>query len=114
LRLIVKIASRFDPLSPACLRALKKIADAGTRAQIPVTLCGELGGRPIEAMTLIGLGYRSLSMSPASIGPVKAMLIELHAASISQHLETLLDQSNGVATLRPQIENFAQSHGIPV
>jgi phosphotransferase system enzyme I (PtsP) len=108
------LASRFDPLSPACLRALKKIADAGTRAQIPVTLCGELGGRPIEAMTLIGLGYRSLSMSPASIGPVKAMLIELHAASISQHLETLLDQSNGVATLRPQIENFAQSHGIPV
>ena len=53
------LASRFDPLSPACLRALKKIADAGTRAQIPVTLCGELGGRPIEAMTLIGLGYRS-------------------------------------------------------
>jgi phosphotransferase system enzyme I (PtsP) len=108
------MAARFDPLSPACLRALKKIADAGTRAQIPVTLCGELGGRPIEAMTLIGLGYRSLSMSPASIGPVKAMLIELHAASIADHLETLLDQSNGVATLRPQIESFAQSHGIPV
>jgi phosphotransferase system enzyme I (PtsP) len=108
------MAARFDPLSPACLRALKTIVDAGTRAQIPVTLCGELGGRPIEAMTLIGLGYRSLSMSPASIGPVKAMLIELHAASIAGHLETLLDQSNGIATLRPQIESFAQSHGIPV
>lgn len=108
------MAARFDPLSPACLRALKTIADAGTRAQIPVTLCGELGGRPIEAMTLIGLGYRSLSMSPASIGPVKAMLIELDAASIAGHLETLLDQSNGIATLRPQIESFAQSHGIPV
>jgi phosphotransferase system enzyme I (PtsP) len=53
-------------------------------------------------------------MSPASIGPVKAMLIELHAASIAGHLETLLDQSNGIATLRPQIESFAQSHGIPV
>ena len=108
------MAARFDPLSPACLRALKKIAEAGTRTGIPVTLCGELGGRPIEAMTLIGLGYRSLSMSPASIGPVKAMLIELNAATIAEHLETLLDQSNGVATLRPQIESFAQSHGIPV
>lgn len=108
------MAARFDPLSPACLRALKKIAEAGTRMSIPVTLCGELGGRPIEAMTLIGLGYRSLSMSPASIGPVKAMLIELNAATIAENLEKLLDQSNGVATLRPQIESFAQSHGIPV
>lgn len=108
------MAARFDPLSPACLRALKKIADAGTRAGIPVTLCGELGGRPIEAMTLIGLGYRSLSMSPASIGPVKAMLIELKAAGITDHIDTLLEQSNGTPSLRPHIESFAQAHGIPV
>ncbi len=108
------MAARFDPLSPACLRALKKIADAGTRAGIPVTLCGELGGRPIEAMTLIGLGYRSLSMSPASIGPVKAMLIELKAAGIADHIDTLLDKSNGAPSLRPHIESFAQAHGIPV
>ncbi len=108
------MAARFDPLSPSCLRALKKIADAGTRAGIPVTLCGELGGRPIEAMTLIGLGYRSLSMSPASIGPVKAMLIELEAAGIANHIGTLLEKSNGVPSLRPQIESFAEANGIPV
>ena len=108
------MAARFDPLSPSCLRALKKIADAGARAGIPVTLCGELGGRPIEAMTLIGLGYRSLSMSPASIGPVKAMLIELEAAGIANHIGTLLEKSNGAPSLRPQIESFAQANGIPV
>jgi phosphotransferase system enzyme I (PtsP) len=108
------MAARFDPLSPSCLRALKKIADAGSRAGIPVTLCGELGGRPIEAMTLIGLGYRSLSMSPASIGPVKAMLIELEAAGIANHIGTLLEKSNGAPSLRPQIESFAQANGIPV
>jgi len=108
------MAARFDPLSPSCLRALKKIADAGARAGIPVTLCGELGGRPIEAMTLIGLGYRSLSMSPASIGPVKAMLIELEAAGIANHIGALLENSNGTPSLRPQIESFAQANGIPV
>jgi phosphotransferase system, enzyme I, PtsP len=108
------MAARFDPLSPSCLRALKKIADAGSRAGIPVTLCGELGGRPIEAMTLIGLGYRSLSMSPASIGPVKAMLIELEAAGIADHIGALLEKSNGAPSLRPQIESFAQANGIPV
>lgn len=108
------MAARFDPLSPSCLRALKKIADAGARAGIPVTLCGELGGRPIEAMTLIGLGYRSLSMSPASIGPVKAMLIELEADSIANHIGALLEKSNGAPSLRPQIESFAQANGIPV
>ncbi len=108
------MAARFDPLSPSCLRALKKIADAGARAGIPVTLCGELGGRPIEAMTLIGLGYRSLSMSPASIGPVKAMLIELEAAGIANHIGALLEKSNGAPSLRPQIESFAQANGIPV
>jgi phosphotransferase system enzyme I (PtsP) len=93
---------------------LKKIADAGARAGIPVTLCGELGGRPIEAMTLIGLGYRSLSMSPASIGPVKAMLIELEAVGIANHIGALLEKSNGAPSLRPKIESFAQANGIPV
>ena len=44
-----------------------------------MTLCGEIGGRPLEAMALIGLGFRSLSMSPASIGPVKAMLLDTDA-----------------------------------
>ena len=55
----------------------------------PVTLCGELAGKPISAMALIGIGYRSISMSAAAIGPVKAMLTELpyHA------LKTFLDDA---------------------
>jgi phosphotransferase system, enzyme I, PtsP len=108
------MTARFDSLSPACLRALKLIADAGHKAGIPVTLCGELGGMPLEAMALIGLGYRMLSMSAASIGPVKAMLLELDANAITAHMNTLLAGQGGVATLRPMIEEFAHSHGIPV
>ena len=55
-----------------------------------MTLCGELAGKPISAMALIGLGYRSISMSPAAIGPVKAMLTEL---PLPASCETFLDDA---------------------
>ncbi|RVA55869.1 phosphoenolpyruvate--protein phosphotransferase, partial [Mesorhizobium sp. M7A.F.Ca.CA.004.09.1.2] len=61
-----QLANRFDTLSAPFLRVLKQIADAGVRNNTPVTLCGELAGKPISAMALIGLGFRSISMSPAS------------------------------------------------
>lgn len=109
-----RMADRFDPLHPACLRALKTVADAGARAGIPVTLCGEVGGRPIEAMALLAIGYRALSMSPASIGPVKAMLLALDLAALTAHVEPLLVQKGDCESLRPQIAAFAQAHGVPV
>ena len=49
---------------------------------MPLTLCGELAGSPLEAMALIGLGFRSLSMAPPAIGPVKAMILALDAGKI--------------------------------
>jgi phosphotransferase system, enzyme I, PtsP len=108
------MAGRFDPLHPISLRVLRKVAQAGARAGIPVTLCGELGGRPIEAMTLLGLGFRSLSMSPASIGPVKAMLLALDLKVLEAALQPLVDSRDGRATIRPELEAFAEEHGIPV
>src|SRR5215210_3863706 len=63
------VANRFDPLNSASLRALKLVAERSEAAGCPVTVCGEIGGRPLEAMALIGPGFRQLSMSPASIGP---------------------------------------------
>ena len=57
------------------------------RNDTPVTLCGELAGKPISAMALIGLGYRSISMSPASIGPVKAMMTELPLGELDRFFD---------------------------
>jgi phosphotransferase system enzyme I (PtsP) len=108
------MASRFDALSPSCLKALRLIAQAGRKAGIPVTLCGELASMPLEAMVLVGLGYRSLSMSPASIGPVKAMLLGLNASAIEACMTALLTAPNGVTTFRPAIEAFARDHGVPI
>lgn len=107
-----RVGSRYDSLSPAPLRALKALAKAGKKHNVPVTLCGEMAGRPIEALALIGLGFRSLSMSPASIGPVKTMILATHAGRVSAYLETLLRKS--APNIRDSLINFAKSEGIEV
>ena len=109
-----QMANRFDPLHPACLRALQMVAKAGEKAGIPVTLCGELGGKPLEAMALLAIGYRSLSMSPASIGPLKAMLLSLDVSRLRDIVEPLLATKDGCPTIRPHLASFAEKHGVPV
>ncbi|WP_445500965.1 phosphoenolpyruvate--protein phosphotransferase [Microvirga sp. G4-2] len=109
-----RVADRFDPLSAPMLRALKLVAEQAQALGCQVTLCGEIGGRPLEAMTLLGLGFRSLSMSPASIGPVKAMLLALDVAELSAFLHDELENAGSGDTLRPKLAQFAESRGIPV
>jgi len=66
-----QMAGRYDACNPAAIRALRLIVEAADRAQIPVSVCGELAGRPVDALMLMALGYRHLSMSPLSVGPIK-------------------------------------------
>ena len=108
------LSERFDALSVPFLRVLKQIADAGHVTGTPVTLCGELAGRPISAMALIGLGYRSISMSPASIGPVKAMLTELPLAKLEAFLADMLARPGVGRNTRHDLTAFAHEHDIPL
>lgn len=107
-----RVAHRFDPLNLAFLRALKRIADATNKAHTPVTLCGELAGRPLEAMALIGLGYRDLSMSPASLGPVKAMLRSLDVGRLSARLLPRLEPGHPDTNIREFLKGFASEMDI--
>lgn len=109
-----QLSDRFDALSTPFLRVLKQIAGAGVRNQTPVTLCGELAGKPISAMALIGLGYRSISMSPASIGPVKAMLTELPLAELETFFnDNLMAPAYGLP-MRALLQAFADDRSIPL
>jgi phosphotransferase system enzyme I (PtsP) len=109
-----QLSDRFDALSTPFLRVLKQIADAGVRNQTPVTLCGELAGKPISAMALIGLGYRSISMSPASIGPVKAMLTELPLSELQAFFDdNLMAPAQGLP-MRALLQAFADDRSIPI
>jgi phosphotransferase system enzyme I (PtsP) len=109
-----RLADRFDPLCAPFLRALKAIADAGKRNQTPVTLCGELAGKPISAMALIGIGFRSISMSPAAIGPVKAMLTELPLKELEAFFADNLDAPAAKVPMRALLQAFADDRGIPL
>jgi phosphotransferase system enzyme I (PtsP) len=109
-----QLADRFDPLSVPFLRVLRHIAEAGVRNQTPVTLCGELAGRPISAMALLGVGFRSISMSPAAVGPVKAMLRELSVADLTSFVSENLAGHSARLPMRGLLQTFAFDHGIPL
>ena len=105
-----KLAGRYDPLSPAGLGAMRLIVEKAEKHGKPVTLCGELGGRPLEAMGLIGIGLTSISMVPSAIGPVKAMVRSLDREKLWKFMEPLLTSS--LHTIRPDLMEFAQRNGV--
>jgi phosphotransferase system enzyme I (PtsP) len=106
------VADRYDPLNPAALMALRSIVEAAARNNVPLTLCGEMAGRPLEAMALVGLGFRSISMAPASVGPVKAMVLSLDAADLWSRLEDLLGSK--ATSLRDELKSYAAEKGVQV
>ncbi|MGV1758413.1 phosphoenolpyruvate--protein phosphotransferase [Rhizobium sp. P44RR-XXIV] len=109
-----RVSDRFDPLERPFLRILRDIVRAGERNKTPVTLCGELAGKTISAMALLGLGFRSVSMSPASIGPVKAMLLGLDLKALSDVMEEALNDTRATSSMRDILVRFAESHNIPL
>ena len=103
-----RLAQRYDWLSPAILRFLKRVLDAAREADVPVRICGEMAGRPLEAMALIGIGAENLSITPAGVGPVKAMVRSLDAAAAKKRLDKLL--SNPVRDMRKTLTDWARRH----
>ncbi len=107
-----RLANRYDVLSPAVLRFLGDVATACGEAGVPVSLCGEMAGQPLEAMTLIGLGFRSLSMPPGAIGAVRHMMQRLDAGRLRERLSSLILEPDH--TVRAALEEFAGAEGISV
>lgn len=107
-----RVAGRYDPLSAASLRALAAIVEAAGRHNKPLSLCGEMAGRPLEALALIGLGYRSISMAPVSIGPVKSMVLTLDAGALQRWMAGIVKSGEG--SLRAQLKRFAEEQGVEI
>jgi phosphotransferase system enzyme I (PtsP) len=110
----IRVSERFDPLSTPVLRALKEIASKGKAYGKPVSLCGELASQPIGAMALAIIGYRSLSLSPSAVGPVKALLLDLDCRKGEQAILPLLEQPVGSVSIRKRLESFAAAEGLPL
>jgi phosphotransferase system enzyme I (PtsP) len=107
-----RVAERFDPISPPVLRALKQVIDKATAAGKPVTLCGELASKPIGALALTALGYRSLSLTPSALGSVKAMLLELDIRKAADLLRPLIEKPAKGVMIRDQLIAFAEAEGL--
>jgi phosphotransferase system enzyme I (PtsP) len=105
------VARRYDTLSPAVLNLVRNIA-GGAAAVTPhpnISFCGEMAGRPLEAMALIGLGITSLSMQASSIGPVKMMIRSLDTRQLRPVIDGLCESA--LPSTREQLAEFAARHG---
>ncbi len=105
-----RTSTRYDPLSPAMLCVMRRLVDECGKHKVSLSLCGEMAGRPLDAMALIGVGFRTLSMSPPSVGPVKTMLRSLEVASLRQYMSGLYLGADH--SLRDKLKSFAKDHGV--
>lgn len=107
-----RIADRYDVLSPGMLSFLRWLVKRCRAAGKPISVCGEMAGRPLEALALLGVGVRTLSMSAPSVGPVKAMIRSLDLPGLEEFILGLLDLPDH--SLRERLRAFAIDHGIAI
>jgi phosphotransferase system enzyme I (PtsP) len=107
-----KLAERYDWLSPAILRFLRRIVREADAAGVPVGVCGEMGGRTLEAMALIGIGLERFSITPVAVGPIKAMIRSLDRSALRPALEAML--ANPPADLRGALAEWAEENGVSI
>ncbi|QUD87427.1 phosphoenolpyruvate--protein phosphotransferase [Phenylobacterium montanum] len=107
-----RVADRYDPLSPPALRALSAIQQACADSGTPVSVCGEMAGRPLEAFVLIALGYDALSMPPGGIGPVKRMVLSCDREAAQRGVLSLLKGTAG--TVRSEVETLARKLSVAI
>ncbi len=105
-----RLAERYDLLSAPMVALLRQVIAQCGAARTPLSMCGEMAGNPIEAMVLIALGFRILSLAATAIGPVKTMIRSLDAAALARYLDEIGDRPDH--SLRPRLEAYARDHAV--
>lgn len=107
-----RLAERYDWLSPAILRFIRRVVKATEGHDVDVAVCGEMGGRTLEALALIGVGIHRLSITPAAVGPIKAMIRSTNHSDIRPKMDELLNAPT--ENLRESLTAWANSQGIEI
>ena len=105
-----KLAERYDWLSPSILRFLRRVSQAIVGHEVDLGVCGEMGGRRLEALALLGIGFRRLSITPAAVGPIKELVRKVDIAEITAFMADLL--ASPEANIRQELKTWAEEHGI--
>ncbi len=85
-----KLAERYDWLSPAILRFLDRVSKTLIGTSVDLAICGEMGGRRLEALALLGIGFHRLSITPASVGPIKELVRKIDLAELGTSMQAWL------------------------
>lgn len=109
-----RVADRYDPLSPPALSILNFIAEGCRMNATPVSVCGEIAGRPLEAACLVALGFHTLSMPVTGIGPVKSAIMALHAGELRDVILPNIKLSTRLGSLRDLARDYCLDNGVPV
>ena len=107
-----RLADRYDPLSAPMLALFREVIERTREAGVSLSMCGDMAGNPVEALALIALGFRSLSMAATAIGPVKTMIRSLDAGAAADYLGEIRARPDH--SLRPKLEAYARDHDIAV
>lgn len=101
-----RVRKRYDSLNVSFLNLIKQIVERCTETQTPLSFCGEDAGRPLEAVCLLAMGIRTLSMRPASIGAVKSLILEVNL----KDLRNIIDKAlvSGEQSIRPAVEEWVK------
>jgi phosphotransferase system enzyme I (PtsP) len=105
-----RVSDRYDTLAPEVLRIMRDVVRECEKAGVEAGFCGEMARKPLEAMALLGVGLRSLSMPPSAIGPVKAMIRSVNAKDLMEHTNRLCESSE--PSVRRMLEDYAQQRGV--
>lgn len=107
-----RLTDRYDLISPPVLNLISTVVAAAGRKSVPVTLCGELGKGPIEALAFLGVGLTSLSLTPTAIGPVRRVVRNVDVGELQAWLTPILD--SGKHSIRDDLKAYAKERDIPV
>ena len=105
-----KVRRRYDVLSTSFLSFLSLICERCNQSKIPLSFCGEDAGKPIEALVLSALGFRTLSMQPDCIGPVKSLLRSVSLSEIKALITGCLEKN--IETVRLPITKYLEDTNI--
>lgn len=106
------IWERYDVLSAPMLRMLKYVADLCNEMNVPCSVCGEMAGKPLDAVALVALGFKRLSMNPSSLGAVKAAVLSMNMKEVQEYLLSILTSKSH--SLREKLRLFAVDHDIVI
>jgi len=105
-----KLAQRYDWLSVSIMRFLRRVMQTSLGSGVDIGVCGEMGGRRLEALALLGIGYRRLSITPAAVGPIKELIRKVDLSEITAAMNGWL--SDPGCNLRHELSLWADARGI--